>query len=98
MREIEKELYCRVGLAYDTGRLFIRKLYGLDGEIAYEVCDMLKITPSKLHELTCAVKETDKISITGDKYLADKVLRLKLRVIIEECELIDDMEQKPVNS
>ena len=91
--EITKEFYCRLGRDWMSGRAFIRAM-DLEGEIIRSICDdILRKSPGKVHDLTCIVKAY-KQSITGDNYLAKKVLKVKLRVIIEEAELIDDVEHK----
>ncbi len=93
---IVKELFCRVGQDWIGKCLFIGKLTSLDSEIAYAVAKELNISPEDLHSLTCSIetrgiKTLKKSSITGDDYLARKILKLKIRVTIEECELIDDL-------
>lgn len=92
-KEITKEFYCRLGRESMSGRTFIREM-NLEGEVIRSICnDILRKSPSEVHNLTCVVKAF-KQSITGDNYLAKKVLKVKLRVIIEEAELIDDVEHK----
>lgn len=97
LRVIVKEVFCRVGQDWHHEQLFINMLRGLDSEIAYMAAEELKISPKDLHDLTCAIKEIDKTSMTGDSYIAKKVLKLKVRITIEECELIDDLPAEPKN-
>ncbi len=88
---IVKELFCRVGQDWQSKSLFIGSLKSLDSEIAYVAAKELKISNDDLHRLTCVFKDNRKSKITGDSYLASKLLKLKVRVTVEECELIDDI-------
>lgn len=90
LRVIEKEVTCRVGQDWHTKELFIGELMGLHREITYLACEELKVSSRDLHDLTCSVVDMDKLSATGDHYLAKKVLRLKVKVILEDCRLEDD--------
>ena len=91
---IEKELFCRVGKDWHTGGLFVRNLWDINHQIACKAAEILGINPHDLHNLTCVIEKFDRRSITGDDYLAKKALKLKFKVIIEECELVDDIPDR----
>jgi hypothetical protein len=95
MEIIQKELFCRIGKDYQTGVLFIGGLgiNNLDMKIADLVRQRLGLNPKELHDKTTNIKKFDAHSITGDDYLAEKVVKLKFAVVIaiEECKLVDDM-------
>lgn len=92
---IVKEVFCRVGMDWRGKGLFINALNGLDSEIAEAVTKELKISRQDLHDITCFIESLDKLSVTGDHYLAAKILKLKIRITIEDCELIDDIPTEP---
>lgn len=85
----------------NEGPLFISKLGNLDSEIANAVCEQLGLEPDELFNRTAIIKKIirpkcgkkdAKISLAGDHIVAEKVLQLKLRVIIDECKLVTDKE------
>jgi len=95
---IVKEVFCRVGKDHRGGALFLSgaDLGSIDTEIAYLAAKKLKLHGTDLHDLTCAIKtlsnaERPVKSITGQEHLAEKVLQLKIRITIEQCDLIDDI-------
>lgn len=94
MKTIRKDILCRVGMDYHGGYLFIGELKGLDEEIANQVAKELNIEHKELHDKTCVIKKSGVQSISGDSYLAEKVLRLKLTITIEKCELVDDKKRE----
>lgn len=94
MGEIKKEFFCRLGQDWRSGKPFIGELMGLPFEIGELVSNELGKPVSELHTLTCGVVKSGKKSITGENGLARKVLKLKIKVVLEECELVDDVEQK----
>ncbi len=90
--EIVKELTCSVGQDYVSKDLFIGELMGVSSEIAHLVADELHVHSESLHSLTCSIKTFhQKSGITGASYLVNKLLKLKIRLTVEECELIDDV-------
>ncbi len=93
MASLNKELVCRVAKNYGySGGLLITELDRLGKEVADLVGQILNLSPDELQNLTCAIQKRNVESISGDKYIAKKLLKLKFSVVIEECELIDDRE------
>ncbi len=91
---IEKEYICRVGEDWQDKCLFINALDDLKYEIPLLVSKELNLEPHDLHNLTVSIKKFNTPSVVGDNKLTEKVLKLKLRITLEECELIDDFSPK----
>ncbi|MDP3792928.1 MAG: hypothetical protein Q8Q89_04355 [bacterium] len=89
---INKKLLCKVGIDWYDKKLFIGDLKGVDSEIAHLVAKELNVNPKDLHDLTCDIKDNKRSGITGADHLSSKVLKLKLKIVIEECELVDDVD------
>jgi len=98
MEIIQREVFCRIGRDMRTGKLFIENLGidDLDKKITDLVCKRLKMDSKKLYKKTRKIIKFNTLSIAGDDYLAEKVVRLKfvITISVEECELIDDMSKK----
>ena len=94
MKVLQKNVLCRVGRDHNSGALFISKLRGLDEEIADQVFKELSINPEWLHDKTCTIKKSGSPSISGDDYLAEKIIRLEVAIVVAKCELIDDQEEE----
>lgn len=93
---IEKEIICNVGQNWQSKELFIGELKGLDSEVAHLVAKELHIDPTTLHNLTCIIiNGYTKSGITNECYLVNKLLKLKVKIVIEQCELIDDVPAEP---
>lgn len=92
--EIKKEGFFRVGMecGYLNSCLYIDKL-GLEKDIANRVRQSLNLKYFELCDITSDIRKflpSGRFSIAGGNYLSEKVLRLKLKIIIEEYELVDD--------
>ena len=93
MQIIKKQIICRVGMDWHSGRVFISELRGLEDKIVKAICKDLKTNSQELHDKTCGVKKFRVKSITGDDYLAEKVLKFNIVVTVGKCELADDQEK-----
>lgn len=92
--EIKKEGFFRVGMecGYLNPCLYINKL-GLEKDIAIRVWRSSNLGYCEFCDITSDIRERlpeGRSSIAGGNYLSEKVLRLKLKIIIEEYELVDD--------
>ncbi len=92
--DIIKTIECRVGRDFRTHILFINELENLSGEIAEAIAKKLKIAPEELHGLTANLTDLRKKSKYGggNHGLTSKILKLKLKISIENCELANDEE------
>jgi hypothetical protein len=90
---IEGTFLTRVGKDFHTGRLFWsgeNGLYFIENEILNSACDILSISPDQLHNDTCGIISLKRSKITNDHHITKKVLKVMIRVIIEDIKLVDD--------
>lgn len=87
-----KEVFCSVSRNYCGPREFriILPELILGSEIVNSISQQIGLSPQELECLTLRIKKCLAGSLTGDKHLLEKVLKLKIRLTIEECELVDD--------
>ncbi len=73
---------------------FINELDDLNEKIVEVIARKLKIAPEELHGLTANLTDLRKKSKYGggNHGLTSKILKLKLKISIENCELADDEE------
>jgi hypothetical protein len=78
---------------YDRFPMYDIRLPNLDSEMALALQQLCRPLPAgkSLTDLTCNIVHLRKRSITGDDYLAEKVIKYKVTVIVE-AQLVDDVE------